>query len=140
MAASLRPFDPFTYLKPFDILGKYSEWIELILYCVMFIAIAGVALPKNLTNRRFGRPLVTAVGLVLGIGLYRAKDLFNFSFESFAFMGIWMIIILFGVLFFGMMKGLKVRPDIAFALTYCTIFISFLAIRPTLFDAVAQFL
>jgi len=138
--AHLRIFDPFMQYKPEQFLSNYHGWIELILFVVLFTSIAGIALPSRLTQGRHGRILIGSLGLILAVALYNAKKLFNFSFESFAFLGIWMVIIVFALVFFGLVRGLGMRADIAFPLTYCTVFVSFLAIKPTLYDSIATFL
>jgi len=113
------------------------EWVTIILICALFICICGAVLPKRLTERRYGKALVICTGLLLGVGLYMAKDLYNFNFESFGFMSIWLIAVLCGMVAFGLFRyGMK--PDIAFALTYCVMFLSFSLIAPSLFDAIAD--
>ncbi|MBW1856258.1 MAG: hypothetical protein JRJ00_16595 [Deltaproteobacteria bacterium] len=135
MAVRLRRFIP---AAPEEFLqGPLGEWVIIILLVALFIAISGAVLPKRLTERRYGKALVICTGLLLGVGLYMAKDLYNFNFESFGFMSIWLIAVLLGMVAFGLFRyGMK--PDIAFALTYCVLFLSFSLIAPSLLDSIAQ--
>ncbi len=135
MAVRLRRFIP---AAPEEFLeGPLGEWVVITLLCALFIAIAGAVLPKRLTEKRYGKALVICTGLLLGFGLYKAKDIYNFNLESFGFMSIWLIAVLLGMVAFGLFRyGMK--PDIAFALTYCVMFLSFSLIAPSLFDSIAD--
>jgi len=135
MAVHLRRFIPYAPEKLLE--GPVGDWIIIILLCGLFIAIAGAVLPKRLTENRAGKALTIFIGLILGIGLYMAKGIYNFNFESFGFLGIWLIVVLCGMVTFGLFK-FGMRPDIAFALTYCVIFLSFSLITPSLFDSIAE--
>jgi len=135
MAVRLRRFIP---AAPEEFLqGAFGEWVTIILICAFFVAVCGAVLPKRLTEKRYGKALVICTGLLLGVGLYMAKDLYNFNLESFGFMSIWLIAVLCGMVAFGLFRyGMK--PDIAFALTYCVMFLSFSLITPSLFDSIAE--
>ena len=135
MAITLRRFMPYA---PEEFLeGRFGEWVIIILLCALFIAITGAVLPKRLTEHRYGKALVVCTGLVLGIGLYMAKDIYNFNFESFGFLAIWIIAVLLGLVTFGLFR-MGMRPDISFALTYCIMYLSFSLITPSLFDSIAE--
>ncbi len=132
---SLRKLVPW---KPDDILnGPYGDWITIILLSALFIAVAGIALPKHLTEKRYGKALVTIVGIMLGLATYKSMDMYNFSFESFGFLAIWIMLIIMGLVFFGLAK-MGFRPDLAFALTYCVMFLTFWFMTPSLYDAISE--
>jgi len=134
MAVSLRRFTP---IDPHDLItGVLGEWLQIILFCGLFIAIAGAVLPKRLTEKRYGKALVVFTGLILGIGLYMAKNIYNFNFESFGFLAIWLIVILTGFVAYGLMR-MGMRGDIALSLTYIVIFLTFFLMTPTLYDSIA---
>ncbi|MFC1591680.1 hypothetical protein ACFL43_04075 [Thermodesulfobacteriota bacterium] len=135
MAISLRRFIP---AAPEDFLeGSIGEWVVIILLCCLFIALCGAVLPKRLTENRYGKPLIVSLGLILGVGLYMSKDIYNFNFESFGFVSIWLIIVLVGFVTFGLFRY-GMRIDTAFAMTYCVIYLSFAMITPSLFDSIAD--
>lgn len=94
-------------------------------------------MPKRLTEKRYGKALVVTLGLILGIALYMSKDLYNFNFESFGFVSIWLLIVLVGLVTFGLFRY-GMRIDTAFALTYCVIYLSFSMLTPSLFDSIAD--
>ncbi len=107
------------------------------LLCVLFIAIAGVALPARLTQSRYGRILIGALGLSLGFALYRARDYLHFNFEAFGFIGYALMILVFGLVFYGLTK-FGVAKDISFPLTYCVMFFSLNVLSPSIFDVFAK--
>ena len=134
MAVSLRKFMP---VDPHELLsGTYGEWVKIILFCGLFIALAGAVLPKRLTEKRYGKALTVFTGLILGLGLYTAQNLYNFNFESFGFLAIWLIVILTAFVTFGLMR-MGMRKDIALSLTYCVMFLTFFLMTPSIYDSIA---
>jgi len=135
MAVSLRKFMP---VDPHELLsGTYGEWVKIILFCGLFIALAGAVLPKRLTEKRYGKALTVFTGLILGLGLYTAQNLYNFNFESFGFLAIWLIVILTAFVTFGLMR-MGMRKDIALSLTYCVMFLTFFLMTPSIYDSIAS--
>lgn len=135
MSIALRrfmPYEPLEFLK-----GPIGEWVTLILLCGLFIAVAGAVLPKRLTERRSGKAVTVFLGLIMGIGLYSSRKLFNFNFESFGFLAIWIIVLLMIMATYGLAK-LGMSKDIAVSLTYCITFMTFYIMSPSLFDAFAD--
>ena len=131
----MRRFIPF---QPNEIInGTYGEWIILILLCGLFIAIAGAVLPKRLTEKRYGKALVVFTGLILGFGLYMAKDLYNFNLESFGFLAIMLIIIVAAFVTYGLIR-MGMNKALATSLTYCLVFLTFFLMTPSIFDSIAQ--
>lgn len=135
MAISLRRFIP---AAPEEFLeGPIGEWVIIILLCGLFIAVCGAVLPKRLIEKRYGKALVVFLGLILGVGLYMSKDMYNFNFESFGFVAIWIIIFLVGLVTFTLFRwGMKI--DTAFALTYCVMYLTFAMLTPSLYDSIAD--
>jgi len=125
------PVDPHELLS-----GTYGEWVKIILFCGLFIALAGAVLPKRLTEKRYGKALTVFTGLILGLGLYTAQNLYNFNFESFGFLAIWLIVILTAFVTFGLMR-MGMRKDIALSLTYCVMFLTFFLMTPSIYDSIA---
>ena len=135
MPVSLRRFIPF---QPEELLnGPYGEWLFLIIFCGLFIAISGAVLPRHLTEKRYGKAVVVFTGLILGIGLFKAKEIFNFNLESFGFMAIWLIILIMGFVIYGLTK-MGMAKTTAVSITYCVMFLSFFLLSPSLFDAIAE--
>ena len=135
MAFRLRTLVPYS---PADFLtGGLGEWVVLILLCCLFIAICGAVLPKRLTERSYGRVLVIALGLAMGLGLFKAKNLFNFELESFGFLGIGLVLLLAGFVTYGLCR-LGFRKDIAFALTFCAMYLTLALVSPSILDALAE--
>ena len=135
MAVSLRSFQP---IEPKFLLSHaWGEWVMLVLFCGLFIAVASSVLPRSLTEKNSGRALTIILGIILGIGLFMTRSLFNFNFESFGFIAIGIIIILavfvtYGLTKFGMSKTTAV------ALTYCLVFLTFVMPEPSIFDSFAE--
>ena len=135
MSLRLRRFVP---VEPFELLrGPYGEWVTLILLCGLFIAVAGAVLPQRLTERRSGKAVTVFVGLIMGIGLYSSRRLFNFNFESFGFLAIFIIVLLMIMATYGLAK-LGMGKDVALSLTYCITFLTFFVMSPSLFDTFAD--
>lgn len=135
MSFSIRRMIP---VEPQELLhGPMAEWVQLILLCAIFIAVSGAVLPKRLTQNRYGKGLVVSLGLMLGVGLFLAKDIIKFNFESFGFLAAFIIILLTAFVTFGLAR-MGMRKDIAVSLTYCIMFLSFSIITPTLFDTITE--
>ncbi|MBT6340291.1 MAG: hypothetical protein HOJ48_13450 [Desulfobacula sp.] len=135
MSVSLRRMVPF---QPDEILnGQYGDWLLLIIFCGLFIAISGAVLPRHLTEKRYGKAVVIFTGLILGIGLFKAKDIYNFNLESFGFMAIWIIILIMGFVIYGLTK-MGMAKTTAISITYCIMFLSFFLLSPSLFDAISE--
>ena len=135
MAVRLRsfvPFSPMEYLQ-----GAAGEWFFLILFTVFFMAIAGAVLPKRLTEHRFGKALVISIGLILGAGLFRSRDIFHFNLEPFGFLGIGFVVLVMGIITFGLAR-IGMRKDMAIAFSYCLMFLTFRMVSPSLYDAIAE--
>jgi len=135
MSISLRTFEP---VMPSELLnGVYGEWIIMGLLSFFFIAVAGVTLPKHLTNRKYSKPLIVTIGLILGIGLYKAIDIYNFNFESFGFAAIFILIIIVSFIVYGIVKS-QLRKDLAITVSYCIMFLTFFLMTPSLFDSISK--
>lgn len=135
MPLTLRTFTPYS---PSELLnGKTGEWIILALFVVLFIAISGAVLPRRLTGGRFGKALIITLGSILGLGLFKARHLFHFNFESFGFLAIALIILLLSFVTYGMMR-IGFRKDISIALSYCLMYLTFALVTPSLYDAFAE--
>ena len=117
--------------------GNLGEWFFLILFSVLFMAIAGIVLPKRLTEHRFGKTLVVSLGLLLGLGLFSARKIFHFNFESFGFLGLGIVIFLLGIVTFGLAR-IGMRKDLAISFSYCMMFLTFRMVSPSLYDAIAE--
>jgi len=61
--------------------GKYRLIVELLLYFLIFSAIARAAFSRSFPGRE-GRVLAVSVGLVLGTGLYLAQEHLGFSLSD----------------------------------------------------------
>ena len=135
MTLSIRRIVPY---GPDDIVnGPVGEWILITLLCVLFMSIAGVALPSRLTQSKYGRVLIGALGLSLGFALYRARRLLHFNFEAFGFVGYVAVILIFGLMFYGLSR-LGMDKNTAFPLTYCVMFFSLSVMSPSIFDMIAK--
>ena len=90
-----------------------------------------------MTEKKYGKAVVTFVGIILGIGLFKAKEIYHFNLESFGFLAIGLIIILMGFVAYGLIK-LGMSRGNAIALTYCVMFLSFFFLSPSLFDTISE--
>ena len=133
--STLRDWTPYSIAAVLD--GPYGEWIMWGVVAIAFIALAGAALPRHLTEKRSGKTLTIALGLVLTIGLFMARDIYHFSLETFAFIAIAILAIVMSFIVYGLSKT-SLPKHTAFALTYAGIFGSFFFISPTLYDALAE--
>jgi hypothetical protein len=125
-------------ISPKELLaGAYGEWIILIMLCGLFIALSGAVLPERLTRSRQGKALYTIVGLILGLGLFASRKLFNFNLESFGFLAIWLIIILAMFVTYGLAKT-GMRKDLAFTFSYCLMFMTFYMLTPSMVDVISE--
>ena len=128
----LMPYSPSELLS-----GTLGEWITIILISVLFIAIAGAALPKRLTESKTGKSLLVTLGLFLGVALYQVKDTLHFNLESFGFVAFGLLIIIAFIVTYGVTKlGLQ-NKRLAFAISYSIIYLTFALITPSLLDTFA---
>jgi hypothetical protein len=135
MVTSLREFIP---IKPDELInGPLAEWLLIILFCGLFMGISGAVLPKHLTEKRYGKLIIVFTGIILGVGLYKSQELYNFNLESFGFMAIWLVLLVMGFVIYGLTK-MGVKKSTALALTYCVMFMSFFLLSPSLFDTILQ--
>lgn len=135
MALQLRnilPYNPSEFLK-----GEIGEWVLVILLCSLFMALAGTVLPRRLTEKRSGKALTVCLGLILGLGLYQGRHLFNFNLESFGLVGLFLTLILLGFLTYGLSR-LGFDKSTAFALTYCLLYFGMSSLDPSPFDLIAK--
>ncbi len=128
----IAPIDPKELLG-----GTYGEWIILIMLCSLFIALAGAVLPERLTRSKTGKALYIIVGLILGIGLFMTRKVFNFNLESFGFLAIWLIIILAAFVTYGLAK-VGMRKDLAVTFSYCLMFMTFYILTPSMVDTISD--
>lgn len=117
--------------------GPYGDWILLMIFCGLFMAVSGAVLPRQLVDKRYGKGVVVCTGLILGIGLFKAKEIYNFNLESFGFLAIWLIIVILGFVIYGLIK-IGVAKDTAVSMSYCIMFLSFFLLSPSMFDAIAE--
>ncbi len=112
--------------------------IFLFVFISLFIGLSGAVLPKHLTeNNRYGKTVVVFCGIILGIGLFKAKDIYNFNPESLGFMAIWLIVFIMGLVVYGLSK-MGMSKGTAISVTYCIMFLSFFLLSPSLFDAISE--
>jgi hypothetical protein len=137
MAVTLRQFHP---VHPKDFLtGTWGEWANIILLCAFFIALFGAVLPRHLTESFRGKAISTVLGIIVGLGLYKAQQIYRFNFESFGMIAIGLLVIVAAIVTYKLTRH-GWHPDIAAALTYCLIFLSFSMPKPSIFDAFAEYM
>lgn len=135
MVVSVRSFDP---IEPsFLLTHAWGEWVILILFCGLFIALSVAILPRRLTEGNAGKAITIILGIMIGTGLFMMRSLYHFNLESFGMLAVGLIVILavfvtYGLTKFGMSK------TTAIALTYCLIFLTFVMPEPSIFDAFAE--
>ena len=127
------PFDGVDFSRTYD---QYSSIIDLIIYAIMFVGISQATLGKRFEGKG-GKAVVSAVGMVLAIGLTISERTFGFNLRSFGPLAAGLFIFFVGFMVYMGIKtaGMDVASSgsIALVITYFSI----RAVAPGFFDWMA---
>ena len=120
MASSL--LLPLDQIKPSQVLAQYSEWIYFTLVLVFFVSLSGVALRKHF-ERPYVKPLIISVGLMLTFSVFKYRGRLTAIFEGWGILGTILLVVIVGVIPFGLARGFGLPGGKAFCLTYILFYI-----------------
>ena len=127
------PFDGVDFSQTYD---QYSSIIDLVIYAIMFVGISQATLGKRFEGKG-GKAVVSAVGMVLAIGLAISERTLGFNLRSFGPLAAGLFIFFVGFMVY---MGIKTAGmdgassgSIALVITYFSI----RAVAPGFFDWMA---
>lgn len=113
---------PLEFIKPSEILARYSEWVYFALMLAFFLALAGIVL-RRYYEKPYVRTLVIAVGLLLTVAVFRKREALTMIFEGWGSVGLVLLIVVVAVIPFGLARGFGLGASKAFFLTYALMYI-----------------
>ena len=113
---------PLEQIKPSQVLSQYSEWIYFVLVLVFFVSLSGIALRKHF-EKPYVKPLIIAVGLMLTFSVFRYRGRLTAIFEGYGILGTILLVVVVGVIPFGLARGFGLPGGKAFYLTYILFYI-----------------
>jgi hypothetical protein len=127
------PFDGVDFSRTYD---QYSSIIDLFIYAIMFVGISQATLGRRFEGKG-GKAVVSAVGMVLAIGLTISERTLGFNLRSFGPLAAGLFIFFVGFMIY---MGIKTAGmdgassgSIALVITYFSI----RAVAPSFFDWMA---
>jgi hypothetical protein len=113
---------PLEQIKPSEILSQYSEWIYFTLVLVFFVSLSGIALRKHF-DKPYVKPLIISVGLMLTFSVFRYRGRLTAIFEGWGILGSILLVVIVGVIPYGLARGFGMSGSRAFYLTYILFYI-----------------
>jgi len=113
---------PLDQIKPSQVLSNFSEWIYFTLILVFFISLSGIALRKHF-EKPYVKPLIISVGLMLTFSVFRYRGRLTAIFEGYGIVGTILLVVIVGVIPFGLARGFGMPGGKAFYLTYILFYI-----------------
>lgn len=139
-AASAQPYNVIdTLLSPFagidlgQTYDAYTSLIDFAIYTMLFTGIAQATLGQRFTSRG-GKAVVTAVGLVLAIGLVISETMLGFNLRSFGPLAAGLFIFLVGFCLYLGIKTAGMDAASASSITFVVVYFSIRAVAPGFFD------
>ena len=136
--------DPFAgLLDPlagWDIPGtyqKYSGFIDLLIYCTIFVALAQAVFGRRFPGRP-GKALATVIGLALGLSLTVMAHQFGWNLGKASPIAILLLLLLVGFLILHTMLRLGVSWTLAAPLTFVLLYLFLRAASPEFMRAVTE--
>jgi hypothetical protein len=135
MASSL--LFPLDQIKPSEVLSQYSEWIYFTLVLVFFVSLSGIALRKHF-EKPYVKPLIISVGLMLTFSVFRYRQRLTDIFEGYGIVGSILLVVIVGVIPFGLARGFGMPGGKALYLTYILFYILSWVKFPELYHGLAD--
>lgn len=126
----LAPFETTDFSVIYD---SYYSIIDFIIYTILFIGLAQVALSKHFDSRG-GKAVVVAIGLVLAISLTISESVLGFNLRSFGPLAATIIIFLVGFVIFLGIKSAGMEIVGAGSITLVLTYFSIRSVSPSFFD------
>jgi len=125
-AEALAPFADWNLAATYD---KYYAFFDLIIYCTIFIAIAQAVFGSRFSGRP-GKALCTALGIALGTGLAVSQSRFGWNLRMAGPLAAVILLILFGLLLFHLLRQLGLKHDTAAFTAYIVLYLLMAGIIP----------
>ena len=124
------PFDGVDFSQTYN---KYSSVIDLIIYAILFVGITQATLGKRFEGRG-GKAVVSAVGMVLAIGLTISERTLGFNLRSFGPLAAALFIFLVGFMIFLGIKTAGMDAASSGSIALVITYFSIRAVAPGFFD------
>lgn len=127
------PFDGVDFSRTYD---EYSSIIDLVIYAIMFIGLSQATLGKRFEGRG-GKAVVSAVGMVLAIGLAISERTLGFNLRSFGPLAAGLFIFFVGFMMYLGIKNTGVGATTSGSIALVVTYFSIRAVAPGFFDWMA---
>ena len=113
---------PLDQIKPSQVLSQYSEWIYFSLVLIFFVSLSGIALRKHF-EKPYVKFLIISVGLMFTFSVFRYRERLTDILEGYGIVGSILLVVIVGVIPFGLARGFGMPGGKAFYLTYILFYI-----------------
>lgn len=127
---ALAPFGGLDIARTYD---AYSSFIDFAIYAILFVGISQATLGKRFEGRG-GKAVVSAVGLVLALGLSISEKTLGFNLRSFGPLAAGFFIFLVGFCIFLGVKAMGMGGVSASSIALVITYFSIRAVTPSIFD------
>lgn len=128
---------PFEFLNVTQAYDRYSGLIDLFVYVFIFVGLAQATLAR-LYPGPGGRAVAVGVGLALSFSMLIAEQNLGFSLKTFGPFAATLIILVLGVMVYGLLHNAGMSRSGAAGAAYLTVFFGVHAAAPTLFQWITQ--
>lgn len=130
----LLPFSGMDLSQTYD---SYSAFIDLIIYAILFIGLSQATLGKRFQSRG-GKAVVSAVGIVLALGLAVSEKTLGFNLRSFGPLAAGIFIFFVGFTIYLGIKTAGMGTVNAGSIALVVTYFSIRAVTPSYFDWLSQ--
>ncbi len=130
----LFPFSGMDLSQTYD---SYSAFIDLIIYAILFIGLSQATLGKRFQSRG-GKAVVSAVGIVLALGLAVSENTLGFNLRSFGPLAAGIFIFFVGFTLYLGIKTAGMNTVNAGSIALVVTYFSIRAVAPSYFDWLSQ--
>ncbi len=126
-------FEPLEYLNITRVYDRYSAFIDLLIYVLIFVGLAQATLAHRYPGAG-GRAVAIGVGLSLTIAMLIAEETFNFNLKSFGPFAATLIVLVLGVMTYSLLHNVGMARISAAASAYLAVFFGTIAVAPEFFQ------
>jgi len=126
----LAPFGGIDISSTYD---AYSSFIDFVIYAILFVGISQATLGKRFQGRG-GKAVVSAIGMVLALGLAISERTLGFNLRSFGPLAAGLFIFLVGFCLYLAIKTMGVGGVSAGSIALVVTYFSIRAVAPSFFD------
>lgn len=129
--------DPFAWWDISATYDRYAGFIDLFIYCAIFIALCNAILTSRFSGRP-GKVLATTLGIALGVSLAVVEQQFNWNLGKAAPIAVLLALLLVGFLILHTMMRVHISWTIAAPLTYVFLYMFIRGVSPELMSVISH--